>query len=56
MKNCHHVCACRDIGELKFAGLQGTVVIGGHKNFYTWYLLLSVIAMLIECTVRKLSV
>ena len=35
MKNCHQVCACHDIGELKFAGLQGTVVVGVYKNFYT---------------------
>ena len=28
MKNCRQVCACRGIGELKFAKLQGTVVVG----------------------------
>lgn len=28
MKNCGQVCTCRDIGELKFATLQGTVIVG----------------------------
>ena len=28
MKNCRQICACRDIGELKFAGLEGSVVVG----------------------------
>lgn len=33
MKNCRQVCACRDIGELKFDGLQGTVVVGVYIIF-----------------------
>lgn len=34
MKNCHQICACRDIGELKFAGLQRFVVVGVSDNVY----------------------
>ena len=28
MKNARQVCSCRDAGELKFAGMDGSVVIG----------------------------
>ena len=28
MKNARLVCSCRDVGELKFAGMDGSVVIG----------------------------
>ena len=28
MKNARQVCSCRDMGELKFAGMDGSVVIG----------------------------
>ena len=28
MKNARQVCSCRDMGELKFAGMDGWVVIG----------------------------
>jgi len=28
IKKCCQVCACCDIGELKFATLQGTVIVG----------------------------
>ena len=34
MKNARQVCACRDVGELKFAGLEGTVVIGNYQLFF----------------------
>ncbi|XP_044174053.1 uncharacterized protein LOC114970138 isoform X3 [Acropora millepora] len=28
MKNARQVCSCRDIGELQYAGMEGTVVVG----------------------------
>ena len=28
MKNARQVGSCRDVGELKFAGMDGSVVIG----------------------------
>ena len=28
MENAQQVCSCRDVGELKFAGMDGSVVIG----------------------------
>ena len=28
MENARQVCSCRDMGELKFAGMDGSVVIG----------------------------
>ena len=28
MKNARQVWSCRDVGELKFAGMDGSVVIG----------------------------
>ena len=28
MKNARQVCSCRDVGELKFAGMDVSVVIG----------------------------
>lgn len=28
MKNARQVCGCRDVGELKFAGMNGSVVVG----------------------------
>ena len=28
MKNARQVCSCRDVRELKFAGMDGSVVIG----------------------------
>ena len=28
MKNARQVCSCRDVGELKCAGMVGSVVIG----------------------------
>ena len=28
MKNAQQACCCRDVGELKFAGMDGSVVIG----------------------------
>ena len=28
MENAQQVCSCRDMGELKFAGMDGSVVIG----------------------------
>ena len=28
MKNARQACCCRDVGELKFAGMDGSVVIG----------------------------
>ena len=28
MKNARQVCSCRDVGELKFAAMDGSVVIG----------------------------
>ena len=28
MKNARQTCCCRDVGELKFAGMDGSVVIG----------------------------
>ena len=28
MKNARQVCSCRVVGELKFAGMDGSVVIG----------------------------
>ena len=28
MKNAQQVCSCRDVGESKFAGMDGSVVIG----------------------------
>ena len=30
MKNARQVCACRDVGELKFAGMNGSIVVGKH--------------------------
>ena len=35
MKNARQVCACKDVGELRFAGMNGTVVVGecqGYQN------------------------
>ena len=28
MKHARQVCSCGDVGELKFAGMDGSVVIG----------------------------
>ena len=28
MENARQVCSCRDVGELKFVGMDGSVVIG----------------------------
>ena len=28
MNNARQVCGCRDVGELKFAGMNGSVVVG----------------------------
>ena len=28
MKNARQACCCRDVGDLKFAGMDGSVVIG----------------------------
>ena len=28
MKNARQACCCLDVGELKFAGMDGSVVIG----------------------------
>ena len=28
LKNARQVCSCRDVGELKVAGMDGSVVIG----------------------------
>ena len=28
MKNARQVCSCRDVGEIKFSGMDGSVVIG----------------------------
>ena len=28
MKNARQVCSCKDIGELHYAGMEGTVVVG----------------------------
>ena len=28
MQNARQACCCRDVGELKFAGMDGSVVIG----------------------------
>lgn len=51
MKNCRQVCACRDIGELKFAALQGSVVVGVYFSLEFFFPCCSDITMLIECTV-----
>ena len=32
MKNARQVCSCRDVGEFKFAGMDGSVVIGKYSN------------------------
>ena len=32
MKNARQVCFCRDVGELKFVGMDGSVVIGISSN------------------------
>jgi len=34
MKNARQVCSCRDVGELKFAGMDGSVVIGCQNTRY----------------------
>ena len=28
MKNARQVCSCNDVGELKFAGMDGSIVVG----------------------------
>ena len=28
MKNARQVCSCHDVGELKFAGMDGSIVVG----------------------------
>lgn len=28
MKNACQACSCKDIGELQYAGMEGTVVVG----------------------------
>ena len=42
MKNARQVCSCRDVGELKFAGMDGSelllvssnlIIIFGHRVF-----------------------
>ena len=45
MKNCRQVCACCDIGELKFAELQGTVVVRLYTNICTWCLFFSAVQL-----------
>lgn len=40
MKNCRQVCACRDIGELKFAALQGSVVVGVYFSLEFFFSML----------------
>ena len=32
IKNARQVCSCHDVGELKFAGMDGSVVIGKYSN------------------------
>ena len=47
MKNCRQVCACRDIGELKFGALQGTVVVGVFNYVHVYFSQLSYITSLL---------
>ena len=28
MKNARQVCSCHDVGELKFAGMDGSIIVG----------------------------
>ena len=41
MKNARQVCGCRDVGELKFAGMNGSVVVGMYiiSKFNTMHVL-----------------
>ena len=32
MKNASQVCSCKDIGELQYAGMEGTVVVGMSQS------------------------
>ena len=36
MKNARQVCGCRDVGELKFAGMNGSVVVGTLTKLKVW--------------------
>lgn len=43
MKNAREVCLCKNVGELKFSDLKGSVVIGINDQSFFFMLTLSVI-------------
>ena len=41
MKNARQVCSCKDIGELHYAGMEGTVVVGMSQEYTMTNVLIS---------------